>query len=81
MEGTCFNCDELGSELYGFTICDPCKKNLRLFTKKTLSKHSKAHSKSVYEEDVKRKLAGLENIYAKQKIKLLDILYKLNHDI
>ena len=77
MENKCFNCDNIGTELFGFTICNSCKKGLRLFTDKTIKKHIEKYSKSGYEKDVKDKLALLENVYIKQKIKLLDILDKL----
>ena len=81
MEKKCFNCDNIGTEFFGFTICDSCKKDLKLFTNKTIKKHSKTFTKSGYEKDVKGKLALLENVYIKQKIKLLDILEKLKNNI
>ena len=81
MEKTCFNCDNIGTDFFGFTICNSCKKDLKLFTNKTIEKHSKTFTKSGYEKDVKRKLALLENVYIKQKIKLLDILDKLKNEL
>ena len=77
MKNKCFNCDNTGSDLFGFTICNSCKKDLRLFTDKTIENHIKKFSKKGYEKDVNDKLALLENVYIKKKIKLLDILDKL----
>ena len=77
MNNKCFNCNNNGAELYGFIICDSCKKELRLFTDKTIEKHIKKYTHKGYEKDVKEKLSLLENVYLKKKIKLLDILTKL----
>ena len=77
MNNQCFNCDKKGIDFFGFTICDACKKDLRLFTDKTIEKHVAQYTKSGYEKDLKGKLASLESTYIKQKVKLLDILSRL----
>ncbi len=77
MVNQCFNCKKEGNELYRFIVCDSCKKELRLFTPKTINKHIEKFSKEGYELGVKEKLDALEMEYIKKKIKLLDILDKL----
>lgn len=78
MEKHCFNCERKGQELYGYIICEPCKKELRLFTDNTVEKYVSKFTKQGYKKDVEQKLEDLEKIYIKKKIKLLDILTKIN---
>ena len=77
MENKCFNCDETGAEFYEFIICDSCKKKLRLFTDKTVEQHIKKFTKPLYKKEIKRRIVLLEKDYKKKKLKLLDILNKL----
>lgn len=77
MHHPCFNCHENGTEFYGFIVCDTCKKELRLFTDKTVERHNKKITKGAYQKEVKDRLALLENVYIKKKIKLLDLLAKI----
>ena len=74
MNRKCFNCENKGNEFYGFIVCDTCIKDLRLFTDDTVEKHKKKFSPTAYKKDVEDKLAVLENVYIKKKIKPLDIL-------
>lgn len=54
MKHTCFNCNKNGTELYGYTICNSCKKDLRLFTKGTVKKYIEKFSKKVYQKNVQQ---------------------------
>lgn len=74
----CFNCENRGTDFLGYTICDSCKKGLRLFTEKTVAKYVNKYSKLTYENDIKDRLVSMENVYIKQRIKLLDILEKIS---
>lgn len=77
MNDKCFNCNTTGTDFFGFKICASCKKKLRLFTDKTVAEHIRKFTKSGYQKDVQEKLALLESDYIKKKIKLLDILQKI----
>ena len=77
MNNKCFNCNENGTQLFEFTICNSCKKGLRLFTDETIEKHIQKFTKKGYKKDLAKKLELLEKTYIKKKIKLLDILDKL----
>lgn len=78
-KNTCFNCNNLGSDLYGYNVCGACKNMLRLFTEDTVAKHSKTLSKERYQKDLIKKLDLLDKTYIKKRIKLLDILSKLSN--
>lgn len=78
MSRNCFNCSRKGKELYGFTVCDACKNELRLFKDETINRHIKKYTKPEYKKNVQQKLTKLESEYVKKKIKLLDILTKIN---
>lgn len=77
MNSKCFNCNQKGTEFYGFIICNLCKKNLRLFTDKTIKKHISKFTKPIYQKEIDNKLNLLEIDFIKKKIKLLDIQNKL----
>ncbi len=77
MSNSCFSCNEKGHKFHGYIICDSCKKKLRLFTDETVRKYVMKFTKSKYEKEIRNKLISLEKNTIKQKIKLLDILTKL----
>ncbi len=77
MSNSCFSCNEKGDEFHGYIICNSCKKKLRLFTDETVRKYVMKFTKSKYEKEIRNKLISLEKNTIKQKIKLLDILTKL----
>lgn len=79
MTKKCFNCGQNGTELYGYVICEACKKDLRLFTDKTIERHVAKFTKQAYKKEIEERLAFIETDVIKKKIKLLDILYKLDH--
>lgn len=77
MNDECFNCGEPGHKFYGYTVCDSCKKELRLFTDKTVGKYVEKYSESEYREEIKERLSLVEKDFIKKRIKLLDILDKI----
>jgi hypothetical protein len=83
MSKSCFNCGSQGSDMYGFTICDPCKADLKLFSDETIKKHIARYKKSssgrTYEQEIQYRLDFVEKDYIKKKIKLLHILDRLEH--
>ncbi len=82
MIDSCILCGEEGTDLYGYTICDSCKKKLKLSKDETIKKHialydlKKDHS---YQDEIKNRLVLIENDYIKKKIKLLHIQERLKH--
>ena len=78
MNDSCFNCNEKGTSMHGYFVCDSCKKTLRLFTKKTVEKHISKFTKSAYLNEMERRLFNLEKDFIKKKIKILDALDKAN---
>lgn len=74
----CFNCSEKGQKFHGYVICESCKKKLRLVSNATVEKYSSKFTKAAYKKDVKNRLAELDNKYIKNKIKLLDVMAKLD---
>ena len=82
MTKSCFNCGMKGTDMYSYTICEPCKTRLGLFTDETIKKHvsyfnsSKKHS---YEDEVHHRLIVLDKAYIKKRIKLLHIQERLKH--
>ncbi len=87
----CFQCGEteesLLNNMFGYTICDPCKTKLGLFQDKTIKKYVSLFDKSKeadpdhlsYEGEVDFRLAYLEKDYIKKKIKLLHIKERLKY--
>jgi len=79
MNDSCFNCNEKGTSMHGYFVCDSCKKKtLRLFTKKTVEEHILKFTKSAYLKDMERRLFNLEKEFIKKRMKLLDALDKAN---
>ena len=87
----CYKCDETFNSnvlnvLYGYTVCDSCKKNLWLFHDTTIKKHVAAYNNAKkedsthlsYEEDVQQRLDFIEKDYISKKIKLLHIQERLD---
>ena len=88
----CYKCDlSLESnealELFGHTICKPCKKDLGLLQDHTIKRHlnnfdssynSKFDSTS-YPEEIEHRLDYIEKYYISSKIKLLHIKERLEH--
>jgi hypothetical protein len=88
----CYKCDQSlepnnALELFGYTICKPCKKDLGLLQDRTIEKHlnsfdssynSKFDSKS-YSEEIDHRLDYIEKYYISSKIKLLHIKDRLKH--
>ncbi len=72
---SCFQCGENGTDMYGYTICDSCKNKLRLFTDKTIKKYLSPS----FEEDIRNRLILLDKDYTKKRIKLLNILERLEY--
>ena len=75
MAKKCILCGSEGSLLHGYVICDGCKNNLRLFSEETVKKQMSKYKG--YEKEIKRRLEYIEKDYIKKKIKLLDVLEKI----
>lgn len=73
---TCFNCGKNGIDLYGYTICDPCKTKLRLFTPEIIKKYNSKNLEG-FSKEIERRLDYLDKEYVKKRIKLLHILDQL----
>lgn len=74
----CFNCDNGGSDMYGYNICDSCKSKLRLFTDKSIKKYSSKDPEK-FSKEIDEKLDFLEKDYIKKRIKLLHVKEQLKH--
>jgi hypothetical protein len=88
----CYKCDQSlepnnALELFDYTICKPCKKDLGLLQDRTIEKHhknfdssynSKFDSKS-YSKEIDHRLDYIEKYYISSKIKLLHIKDRLKH--
>ncbi len=82
MIDSCILCGEDGTDLYGYIICDTCKKKLKLIKDETIKKHramydlKKDHS---YHDEIENRLDLLEKDHIQKKIKLLHIQDRLKH--
>ncbi len=74
----CFNCEEKGTELFGYIVCETCKNKLRLFTEETTKKYYSKNPEA-FTEDIKNRLEIIEKDYIKKKIKLLHIQEQIKH--
>jgi len=76
----CFQCkSEVGVVvMYGYSICESCKKKMGLFTDKKIEEYKK--NDPSFKEDMIRRLGVVEKDYIKKKIKLLYILNKLKEE-
>lgn len=88
----CYKCkavltEKSSIELFGYTVCKPCKKSLGLLQDQTIKRHlhnfdhtssSKFDSKS-YPEEIEQRLNYIEQYYISSKIKLLHIKERLEH--
>ena len=72
VEKTCFNCDNNGSEFFGYVICEECKSKLRLFTESTIEGHLEKDPVG-FPKEINRRLEWLDKDYIKKKIKLLHV--------
>jgi len=79
MSNKCFNCGQNGSPLFEFIVCDSCKKALRLFTNKTIEMHVEKFTKPAYRKELSDRLIALDKTYIKKRIKILDILEKIEN--
>jgi arsenate reductase-like glutaredoxin family protein len=81
MVDSCIFCGEDGTDLYGYDICDSCKKKLKLIKDETIQKHiamydQKDHS---YHDEIQNRLDLLEKDHIQKKIKLLHIQDRLKY--
>ena len=81
MKDACFQCGNQGQSFYGYTICDSCKTNLRLFTDKKIKQYitlfDTSAKKQPYKDEIKYKLDFIEKDYIKKKIILSHILDRI----
>lgn len=79
MSKLCYKCNgEQTSplnELFGYTICESCIKDLGLLTEKTIKRHF--DNRSNYYDETKERLEFVEKKYRSSKVKLLHILEQL----
>lgn len=76
MSEKCVLCGNDGDEFYGYIICEDCKGAMRLFSDKTIKRHSAEYPVKhghPYAEEVERHLALLDKDHIRKKIKLLHI--------
>lgn len=74
-------------ELFGHTVCEPCKKDLGLLQDRTIERHLKNFDSSynskfdskTYNEEIEHRLDYIEKYYISSKIKLLHIKERLEH--
>jgi len=80
---SCFLCGDKGTDVYGYTICDSCKSQLKLFSDDTIRRHISLYKKQKktrsYIEEIRYRLDFLEKDYIKKRLKLLHILERLKH--
>ncbi|MFY0673669.1 MAG: hypothetical protein JXQ87_09695 [Bacteroidia bacterium] len=87
MKAICYKCDGEKAapltELFGYTVCEGCVKDLGLFTDKTIKKHRDRHDADPelrkYEDEIAFKLDYIEKYYISSKIKLLHLKERLEH--
>lgn len=72
----CFNCDNNGKNMFGYSICDSCKSKLRLFTNKTIKKYYSENPEN-FPKEIQRRLDFIDKDYIKKRIKLLHIQEQL----
>ncbi len=80
----CFNCNSISdAEIYGISICNLCKSDLRLFTDETISRQKMEYQSSEkyasYQDEIAGRLLILERDYLKKRIKLLYVLDRLDN--
>jgi len=87
MDNVCYNCDGEKAapltEIFGYTVCEACVKDLGLFTDKTIIKHRDHHDADPvlrnYEDEIEYRLDYIEKYYISSKIKLLHLKERLEH--
>lgn len=81
MSKLCYKCNgEQNSplnELFGYTICEACIKDLGLLTAKTIKRHF--DNRSNYFDETKERLEFVEKKYRSSKVKLLHILEQIEN--
>ncbi len=77
MKKSCFQCGKKGSNMYGYTICDSCKSELRLFTDKTIKKY--VSDNPSFDKEIAERLVILDKDYIRKKIKLLHVQERRKH--
>ena len=73
----CFNCGKEGSDLFGYSVCDACKKKLRLFSDTTIGKYT-GKNREQFAAEIRRRLEFLEKDYIRKRLRLLHIQKQLN---
>ena len=77
------NCELCGSTeqvktIFDYSICNVCSESLKLFTKKTISKHSKSYnSVADHKAEISNRIKELRIDFIKKDIRLKDILSKI----
>lgn len=80
MNQTCAFCNNSETKnLHGYNVCQECKKSLRLFDQKTVSKYISELWRAEYKAEVEKRIEKLDQDYLKKRIKLLDIQNKIKH--
>lgn len=79
MSKGCICCGGKGEELYGYLVCDACRKKMGLFTDKTIARWVSENKggKPALEEEMRRRLEFIETDYVKKKIKLMHVMDRL----
>ena len=73
---TCVLCTTPATDdKYGFPICSECKSQIGLMSEATFQKHYQ--HRAAFEKEAREKLHILEKDYVRKKIKLMDILNRL----
>lgn len=79
----CFQCGNKGTELYGYIICDSCKRKLRLLTDQVIAKQSALYSNPIkkhsYADEIRGRLNYIDKKHIEQRIKLLHVLERLDN--
>ena len=87
MENTCFKCDGEKvaplTELFGYTICEACVKDLGLLTDKTIKRHKTKHDTDPelrnYDDEILYRLDYIKKYYISSKIKLTHLLERIEY--
>lgn len=90
MKQACYNCERNDvklNELFGYSVCDQCEKELRLFQDKTIQQHLAKYSillkqdpkHITYEKEIQRRLDFIDKDYISKRIKLLHVLDRLQN--
>lgn len=90
-KNTCYKCREYDSNqlenLFGYTICASCIKDLGLLKDNTIQRHLtnfnpenyKRFNSQTYRQEIENRIEFLEEDFINKKIKLLHVLDRLEH--